>query len=240
MPSEIRTRLVVLAGLAVLGVTLAGVGSALGMTSPFTNSGSSLQFVVNEENVTVSNGGQTETVVNDMSNVRAITVDETASGHFSVKTDEERPLTDTERERAKEVALNNQSVQAEIESIGEYELVVEPVQQLNLSSNQVGQYNTTITVENETDGEFTIATENTTSESQDESVTLVRKSETSYVEDRATVRIRQPSQSDRDALKYTIDVDLANGTIIDITDWDDMRENSPSVNVTEEMNDSTT
>ena len=239
MTTEIRARLVVLTGLAVLGVALAGVGTAIGVASSVTNSGSAVQFVVTEENVSVSNGSQTETVVDDLSNVRTITIDETASGRFTVNTEEERPLTDSERERAREIALRNQTVRQRIEPMAEYELVVEPVQELNVSSAQLGHYNTTVAVEGEEASEFTVTTENTTTEDQEGSVTLVREPRTSFVEDRAVVRIRQPGESERQGLRYTVDVDLSNGNVTGITDWDEIRHHSNSIDVAEETTDST-
>ncbi|WP_254831263.1 hypothetical protein [Haloglomus salinum] len=226
MTEVIRTRLFVLAGLTVIGVAVAGMGTAFGVTAPVSNSGTAGEFVVSNENVTFVGTGGSETVVTDLTNVSEITVEQTSTGQFTVKTSTNRPLTEAERERARMVAMNNHTVEQALASMGEYELTVEPVRGLNLSASSQRSYDVRID-SNQTSGEFTI-TDTGTDNREDGSVTVKR--EPRYVEDQAVVRIRQPRDDGRDSLKYSVSIDLTNGTVTDVTDWDSIRQNSTSTN----------
>ena len=112
-----------------------------------------------------------------------------------------------------------------------YELSVEPIQQLNTSSFNDVSYDVVIEA-NETNGEVMVW--ETTADQNESSVTI--ETDPSYVEDRATVRIRHPDRESPHDLKYTVDIDLANETVTDVTDWDEIRQESTSVNATRELN----
>jgi hypothetical protein len=237
MSDGIRTRVLILAGLAGLGVALAGVGATVGTTPFSTAADSAPHFVVSDQNVSVSTGERTETLVENMSGVQAVTINETATGHFTVDTGTEGPLTETERQRAKEIALDNRTVRQELGTVDGYEFVVEPIRKIESSEMSQQRYNTTFAIEPEGEGNVTITAWNTTTETENESVRLVR--DPSYVEEQVSVRVHRPSDPGRRSLKHTMTVDLANKTVTDITDWVEIRQNSPSVNVTERLNEST-
>lgn len=236
MRNEIRTRLAVLFGLLLLGLLLAGAGTAIGMTATFANPDSTPEFVVTDENVSVSTGDRTETVVRNMSNVRSVTINETTSGHFRVDTEEERPLTETERQRAREIAVDDPTVQRELDTLGRYEIAVDPIQKIESSRFSSDRYNTTVNVDGGDDGEFAITTWNTTRESGDGTVHVAR--DPTYVRDAAVVRIRRPGEPEHPGLEYTIRVDLSNETVTDVTDWDEIRQNEPTFDGSDVRNDS--
>ena len=231
MNDVIRSRLLVLVGLAVIGVGVAGIGTAFGMTEPLSTPGTSAEFVVSEDNITFVTAEQSETVVDDLSNVSEITIEETDSGQFTIQTAENQPLTESERERARTLAMTNGTVNEALTGMDTYELSVEPIQQLNTSASNQVSYDVVVE-SNETNGGVIIW--ETTDDQNDGSVTI--ENDPSYVEDRATVRIRQSEADSSHDLKYTVDVDLANETVTDITDWDEIRQESSSVNVTRELN----
>ncbi|ELY63152.1 hypothetical protein [Natrinema versiforme] len=235
MNEVVRSRLLVLVGLAVIGVGLAGVGTALGVAEPLATTGTSAEFVVAEDNVTFATGDESETVVDDLSNVSEITIEETDTGEFTVQTTEERPLTDSERERARTIAMTNETVKTELGEMDTYELSVEPIRKLSVDAFSQESYDVAGGLNETNNGTVIIGT---TDDGGDGSITVER--DPSYVQDRANVRIRQPNASDRHELQYTVDIDVANGTVTDITDWDDIRQESPTVTMTGELNSSET
>lgn len=219
MNQAIRSRLFLLLGLTVIGIGVAGAGTTLGMTEPLTKTGSHAEFTISEGNVTFSAGGESRTIVDNMSNVSEISIRENDTGQFSIQTAEERPLSDSERKRARAIALNNTTVALALDEMSRYDVTVEPVQQLTLSEDNHDSYNINIQTnqtDHSTSGTFTI--NNSTAESQqDGSVTIHR--DPTYVEDRAVVRVRQPGTDGPRELLYVIDVDLSNGTVSDIVDF---------------------
>lgn len=217
MLSDVRARLLVLVGLAVLGVALAGMGTVLGVTGFATDADATARFVVSEDNVTVSDGGEEVTVVENMSDVGAIRIAETDSRHFEVSTETDSPLTDAERERAREIARANDTVARYLADAEGYELAVDPVRKLDLGS--VNRTDASLSEADGTNASYTIETVT----SDGEGGTLVVQRNSSYAADRAVVRVYRPSDDSRDEQKYSIDVDLANGTVTDITDWDALR-----------------
>jgi len=232
MNQLVRVRLVVLVGLAVIGIGLAGVGVAFGVTKPIADTASSGKFVVSEENVTFSAGGESAVVVDNVSDVREISIEETDTGHFTLRTTEEGALTDSERRRAREIAVTNDTVRRELDALGAYELTVQPIQKLNVSSVSQSRY-TTVAEINQTGDEFTVRE---TSLERNDSGTVTIERDPTYVEDRASVRIRQPGVDDSRELKYSVTVDLANGSVTDVTDWDAIRRTAPSATVTRTSN----
>ncbi|WP_317175827.1 hypothetical protein [Halomontanus rarus] len=227
MNEVIRSRLLVLVGLAVVGVGLAGIGTAFGMTDPLSNTGTSAEFVVSEDNVTFTTDDTSKTVVDNLSNVSKITIEETDSGQFTIQTTKNQPLTESERERAQTIAMANGTVKEALDEMDTYELSVEPIQRLDTSSFSQESYDVVVE-SNETNGEVTIG--KTTDDHGDGSVTIERNPR--YVEDRAVVRIRHSGENPPGDLKYTVDIDLVNETVTDITNWDEIRQESSSANVT--------
>lgn len=229
MDDSIRTRLLVLVGLGAVSIGLAGIGAGFGMTEPLT-SNSSGEFVVAEDNIKFKSSDESKTVVENLSGVREVNIEETDTGQFTIQTVEERPLTEHERERAREIALTNDTVSAALSEMDSYTISVDPIQQLNASAfNQVSYDSNT---SHETNNGITIIE---TSEKEDHgSVTITR--EPNYVEGHAVVRIRQPDAPQSEDLEYSVDVDLVNGTVTDITDWDAIRQKSSTVTATEKLN----
>ena len=89
MPSERHTRLLLLVELAAVGVVLAGVGTAFGVDG--VQSQPSAEFVVADENVTVAQANQSETVVTNFSNVTEVRIDRADDSRVTVETLEQRP-----------------------------------------------------------------------------------------------------------------------------------------------------
>ncbi|WP_255152420.1 hypothetical protein [Halorarius halobius] len=212
MPSKIRSRLVVLACLAVVGVVLAGVGTALSTTSPLTDGDPSARFVVADGNVTFSDDDGNVTLVDDASHIRTVRIRRTDGGTFRVDTETDRPLTAVERERAVEIARANDSITRRLDALDGYTLTVGPVHQPvtmqlddvrfdNSTQTDVGRVETSVT---ETDN----------------GVVVHRNDSSTYVDDRAVVFVTRPDSSD---LKYAIEVDLANGTVTSISDQEPLR-----------------
>ncbi|WP_121821894.1 hypothetical protein [Halostella salina] len=225
MGSHVRVRLAVLLCLAALGVGLAGVGAAVGVTEPIGAGGTSGEFVVAGDSVTFSDGAGNVTVVENTANVTAIRVEETAPGRFTVETEAERPLSAAERDRAVEIARSNATVRAKLDRLDGYELGVDPV--YRVTADRMRSYNVTIDADGVTNGsgnQTYVFTGNVSAEDRDDAVVVER--DPSYVEDRAVVRVRQPSADERRDLRYSVDVDLANGTVTGITDWAAIREDS--------------
>ncbi|ELZ04848.1 hypothetical protein C481_03677 [Natrialba asiatica DSM 12278] len=202
------------------------------MTESLSNTGSTAELTVSEENITFAAGSESETVVKNLSNVSEITIKETEAGQFTIRTTEDQPLTDDEREQARTIAVTNETVAQALDGMDEYELSVEPVQQLNASASDQRSFDV-VTQPNGTNGELAIR-DNTTNDQGDGLVTIERDS--NYVEDRAVVHVRQSGATDRHNLKYTVDVDLANSTVTGVTDWENVRQDSATVDVTGKLN----
>lgn len=228
MPSEVRARILLLVGLAVVGVVLAGVGTAFAPDDAVQPEPGAA-FVVADDNVTVERTNQSETVVANLSNVSAVRIDRTNASQFTVETREQRPLSPDERERARTIALNNRTVREAVDDVGAVELTVEPIRKLNASSIVTEEYNATpqynVTADAEGGDTFTIHLNDT--DGEDGSVTVNRTPD--YVDDRAVVKIRNSTEDPPDDLQYSVRVDIANGTVTDITDWEHIRENETTV-----------
>ena len=224
MGSNIRSRLAVLLTLAVLGVAVAGIGATLGAPSS-TTADADTRFVVTEQNVTVATDQEEVTVTDDMANVTSVRVREAAAGQFSVETERAQPLTERERERAKRIARTNETVQTHLAD-GEYTLDVDAIQQVETTAMQVSG---NVTERTESGNVTVIRYE--AEETADDSVVVDR--EPTYVPNEAVVRLRDPTASERTDLKYSVDVDLTNETVTDVTDWTEIRQHAPTINGTE-------
>ena len=216
MPSYLQSPLALLPFLAVLGVGLAVLGTAVGATTPHAASGPGTAFVVSEDNVTVEQGDQQVTVVDNMTRVDSIEIERQGSGTYQVNTETEDPLTDSERSHAEAIARDNATVQQVLRDVEQYELTVEPIHKLTADSvrtTTVTGFNST-SMESETaEGEETFTL---TVEDGDETGTVTIDRHPEYVKDEAAIRIRNPST---DEVYYSATVDLENETVTEITDW---------------------
>ncbi|SDY93188.1 hypothetical protein [Halopenitus persicus] len=216
MTSDLRSRLILLVVLAVLGVGLAVIGTTVGATTTLTDSGPGAAFVVSEDNVTFEHGDQQATVLDNMSRVDSIEIEQQNSGTYQVNTEAEDPLTDSDRSRAKAIARNNATVQKALQNLDQYELTVDPIHKLTVDSARTttftGLNNTSMDSETpEGEETFTLTVEET-----DETGTVTIDRDPEYVEDEVVVRIHDPAA---DEMYYSITVDLENETVTDITDW---------------------
>ncbi|MFC7138597.1 hypothetical protein ACFQMA_01950 [Halosimplex aquaticum] len=214
MVAGLRSRLLALVALAALGAGLAVVGTSLAGGQAAAGAPGTA-FVVSEDNVSVASGHGERTLVENVSRAESIAIERVGAGRFAVRA--EPPITDRERERARAILLGNETVRRALEAMGAYELGVEPIRKLNGSSAVSMSGNVTGTTDSDGAQEFRI--ENVTVRGESESVVLDR--DASYVEDEASVRVRRPATGE---LRYTVHVDLANGTVRDVTDWEAIRD----------------
>jgi hypothetical protein len=222
-----RSRVVLLLVLAVLGLSLAGVGSVLGVTQSLTPADTSAEFVVTSDEITVDGGGGERTLVANMTDVRDVSIAASNDGHFTVETTETPSLTAADRSRAKAIARENDTVQAVIGRLAEYRVTVDPVERISASSLQTESLNLS-DARRTGDGSTFVVRTNETATGDYDAVWIHR--EPTYVEDRATVRMYRPGGGG-DALRYAVDVDLANGTVTDLTDWERSREAAETITV---------
>lgn len=197
MNATIYVRLLSVVGLAVLGIGVGWAGSSLGVDGPIADAEPSAEFMIAGNDVTLSDGDDDVTVVDNVTEVESLTIAED-DGDFAIETDESEPLPADDRELAAEIALNNESVRECLEAVDEYELVVEPIVKMDAGSVE------TVTVsgnaseredQNATDsGEFSFTAERTAVEKTGDTVTVSR--EPSHVEDEAIVRITHPENED--------------------------------------------
>ncbi|WP_246986563.1 hypothetical protein [Halorientalis marina] len=216
MTDDLRSRLGLLAVLAVLGASIGWAGAALGYGGPVTETGSPPAFVVSESNVTFSDGTRTVTVLGNVT--RAETVEIAADdGQFRVVT-ESGPLTDAERRRAREIARANETVQRHLAAVGDAELVVKPIR--NAVTSETVQ---TVEVErtdigrpvraNGNGSTFVVSTGNVSVDADGDSVTIDR--EPAAAEDDVFVRIRDAGTGE---LEYEAQVDLAEERVVVVTE----------------------
>lgn len=221
MTTDLRSRFAVLVGLAILGVGLAVIGTAVGATGFLTDDRGDAGFTVSEENVTFSDGDQEVTVVDNMTRVDRLEVEKVETGTYHVITETENPVTDSERRRAKAIIKRNETVRQALDDLDGYELTVEPVHKLTADSMVTENFTTAndstssdFVSNNETEDEE--ATYTFSVESEEGNVTVNR--DPTYVENEVVVWIRHPVADD---VYYTVDVDLENSTVVEITEWDD-------------------
>lgn len=214
MTDATRSGFVILAVLGVVGLSLAGVTSALGVTETAADDVGG-EFVVFERNVTFSDGTRERTVVENLTNVTAIEITREEGRRFSVRAETGPPLSATDRERAKRIARTNETVRRALARLDGHDLSVEPIRELS-TQDVVG-----VTVERSNESNWTndsaetrtFTVTNVTSANESESVVVQR--DPKYVPDRAAVEIRGPDSEHR----YTVYVDLANRTVVDIGNW---------------------
>lgn len=229
MPGDIRSRLAVLLVLAVVGMAIGGIGTTVVGAGSGPSDGADARFVVSERNVTFSTAHEDVRIDKDMSNVTSVRIEETGSGRFSVDTEREVSLTDADRERAKAIVRDNETVRRYLDD-EDYELGVDTIKRVDTTQMQV-EKNVSETDKSENSSMVEFELKNETREGSDGSVVVDR--EPSNVTDEAVVRVRDPSEDDRTDLKYSVHVDLVNKTVTDFTDWDEIRRSERTVDGTE-------
>ena len=221
MTDDLRSRLGLLAVLAVLGASIGWAGTALGYGGPITDTGSPPAFVVSESDVTFSDGGRTVTVLDDVTRTETVSIAADDEGFTVERTG---PLTDAERRQAREIARANGTVQRHLAAVGDAELVVKPIR--NVPTDRVsgtveiergapnGTVWTNASAENGSVATVTVQrVENVTVDEREESVTLHRG--TTYAEDTVVVELRESAS---DELRYEAQVDLAEERVVVVTE----------------------
>lgn len=218
MDDDVRIRVLVLVVLAAVGVTLAGIGVALDTEDVITDDRMAEVSIAGTD-VTVSSSDGEVVLSENVSETSDIEITEEKGG-ITVMEQEEDRFTQTERERAVEIARNNTTVESYLETVENPNFSVEPVKKLDAEESEVLEVATVTSDVNGTNAtissEETVRIVNVTTEESDDAVRIDR--EQSYVEERAVVWIDHPG---RERHRYSVKVDLMNGTVVDITDWDD-------------------
>ncbi|WP_135663814.1 hypothetical protein [Halorhabdus rudnickae] len=218
MNPDARTRLAVLVVLAAVGVTLAGAGVALGSADPLASNDRMGEVSIAGTNVTVAGSDGDVVLTETVPKTHDLEVSED-SGEISVVEQIETadPFTRSERERAIEIARNDETIESYLETIPDPALTVQPVEILNTTEMQTVSFNASDRDDLDVSGEDAQVLEftNATVEESADSVTIDR--EPSYLEGVAVVHV---GRSDRERARYWVRVDLENGTVTDVTDWD--------------------
>ncbi|WP_136689252.1 hypothetical protein [Halorhabdus amylolytica] len=215
MNDDARVRLFLLVGLTAIGVSLAGAGVALGVGDRLAAGDRTGEVSVTGTNVTVSSSDGDVVLMENLSDVSDIEITEDGGG-ITVAERDDSPFTRSERERAVEIARTNGTVESYLETIETPDISVEPIEKLSLEASESTTVEFDVNGTNDTiaSGEG-VQIVNVSVEESDGSVKIDR--EPSYVEDEAVVRI---GSSARERSRYWVKVDLAIGTVTDVTDWD--------------------
>ncbi|WP_253738480.1 hypothetical protein [Halohasta salina] len=228
MREALRFRLGLLFVLTIVGLIVAGIGTGFGTPTPDATGDDAAEFVVSERNVTFSDRNRTVTVADDLSNVTTVEIEETDAGRFHVDAERRQPLTATERERAVDIARDNQTASERVGELDRVEFSVDPIYKLD--TTEVDRSGNITSVN--TSGNVSVYRFQTNrADSKEGSVVVDR--EAAYVEGRADVRISDPTDGAEEQLKYSVTVDLTNETVVDATDWVALRESAPTIAETE-------
>jgi hypothetical protein len=208
MREETRTRAALLVGLVAAGAVLGVAGAAVGVDDPVT-ADPAAEFVVGADSVSVESRGERATLVSNASEYEAVEI-EREGGGFTVETAAATPLNASQRERARAIARENETVAAHLASLDDYELAVEPVPVVNASTAISFDVETT----NASGDSYTGTVTNVSvAETGEDSVTVER--ERSYADRLATVEVRRPCGPEREFVAH---VDLRNGTVTWVVD----------------------
>jgi len=210
--TDLRARLALLAGLALLGVGLAVTGATVDATDSFRDAESSPAFVVSEQNVTFEDGDKQTTVVGNMERVDSLEVKRTNGRQYTVHTATADPVSPAERRRAKEIARDNETIQRSLAKLHRYELTVDPIHKLTAESS-VRLNGTASAGDVESDNGTTYTFDVTKS---DGSVVVDRDPD--YVDGEVAVRVSNPVA---DELYFSVIVDLETNEVVDTTGWTD-------------------
>jgi len=210
MTADIGPRLVTLLVIGVFGIGFVLVGPSLGIAPPVLDADQGMTVTVSENNVTVDDGGQSAVVAENIETAETIKVTR-SEGRITVQRDDS--LTERERTRAREITRSNETVQNHLAEMSGFELAVEPIVRIDDDAIQATNVDSdSVETNDTTSGKIhQFERENTSVQQQGNSVTIHRNR--SYVADRAVVRIREPNT---DEVRYTVRVDLANGTVTDL------------------------
>jgi hypothetical protein len=215
MPEDLRGRVGLLVGLAVLGASIGWAGTALGYDDPIADGGSQPAFVVTNDTVTFSDGARTVTVLDNLTRAAKVEI-ATAESGFSVE--RTGPLTDAERQRAREVARANATIRRHLAAMDAPTLAVEPIRNVPTErvtgTVEIGSGTPNGTVRTDESGETdTIRVENVTAEESDDSVILYRG--TAYAENDVFVELRDARTGE---VRYEAQVDLAGERVVVVTE----------------------
>jgi hypothetical protein len=212
--TDFTRRVIVLLGLATLGVALAWTGTALGVGDAIDDSREPGRVNISSDGVTFADKDQQVSLVENLTGTDAVEVSAT-DGRITVTTSDRGPLTAETRARAREIARENATVARVIEQTGDVRLTVEPIKKLKTTSVNRVEANVTVTTNSSTDIEtYSFGTvDNVTVEQDEGSVTVKSEdSNASYVDDEAVVEILDATTGEE---RYSVIVDLANGTVIE-------------------------
>ncbi|ELY99103.1 hypothetical protein C482_11126 [Natrialba chahannaoensis JCM 10990] len=205
--SNVRRTVILLVSLAAVGTILAGVGTVVGMTGILAD-GQPTEFQITEETVTVTDRGETYVLTDDLSNVTSVELVETAPGKYEISTEQNTPFTDQQRVEAISLATEQDLIQQYLADKDDYEVPFQPIQELDWETDQLRLNGTD-------DSGSQIHIESTS----EDSVRIDR--EQNYAEDRASIIVR-PHATEPPA--YTVDIDMENNAVIEITDWEALNE----------------
>jgi phage FluMu protein gp41 len=217
--TDFTRRVIVLLGLATLGVALAWTGTALGVGDAIDDSRESGRVDISGDGVTFADKDQQVSLVENLTTTDAVEVSAT-DGRITVTTSDRGLLTADQRARARKIARENATVARVIEQTGDVRLTVEPIRKLKTTSVDRVEANVNVTTNGTADLEtYTFeSTDDVTVEQDGDSVTVASgQSDAAYVEDEAVVRIRDATTGEA---SHSAIVDLANGTVIESPDWD--------------------
>ncbi|WP_436934198.1 hypothetical protein [Halovenus marina] len=209
MASDIHLRVTALLALCLVGVSLGSSGVALGVGNTISGDNAGPTVSVTGDGISVSDGEENQTVVKNMSNVDSVEIVD-QNGAVSVNTQRTSPLSESEQERAAEIARNNETVQQYLDSVTSYNLVVSPVRKLTADhSITIADFELTNATGETITGSFD--TSNITFDKKKDSVILRRQPD--YVKGVAQVEV-SVSDGERDPLRAI--VDLQNRTVSDV------------------------
>ncbi|MCY4731808.1 hypothetical protein KY092_14710 [Natronomonas gomsonensis] len=209
--TDLRARLALLAGLALLGIGLAVTGATVDATDSLRDSESPPAFVVSDQNVTFEAGDQQTTVVGNMERVDSLEVEQTNDKQYTVHTATADPVSTAERRRAKEITRDNETIQRSLAKLHRYELTVDPIHTLTAESS-VRLNGTVLAGDVESDNGTTYTFDVT---EPDGSVVVDRQPD--YVDDEVAVRVSNPAT---DELYFSVIVDLETNEVVDTTGMD--------------------
>jgi hypothetical protein len=217
MHDEVVPRVGAILLLALVGLGAGWAGASLGVGAPLTETGHQPSVVVSETGVTVSDGTQETTILDNMTAVESLRIQD-QDGHLTVDTERAPRLTEAKRERALAIARENETVQHRLAAMDAYELTVEPIKGIPAEAMSQSTFEasyTNVTAVEESEGTFTVAfDENASIERSGDGVTIT-PGDQRYVENDVNVEIREP---DSDDVVAEAQVNLPEERVVIVTD----------------------
>lgn len=213
MTAAVGSRVIVLAVLALFGVGVGLGGTTLGVASPTPDAGQDVELTVSESTVTLSDSNRTTVVAEDIESAETVEITQ-ADGRISVRANDS--LTDDDRDRAITIVRRNETIRNALDGMEEAGFEVDPVVRLDASAVQKTEVDAETVVVNGTNasgGASEYRLRNVTIEEDGDSVRITR--DRTYVDDRVVVRVRDGSAE----LRYSVRVDLATESVIEISDY---------------------